>query len=251
MLDALLPAILFHYALVFARVGAMLMVLPGFGDQMVLLRLRLILAVLLAVLVTPLIPALPELPAAPVALLPLVGGEVLIGLAAGGLARIIVASLHVAGTVIAVQSGLAVAQNIDPSQGSQSVVPANFMILTGTVLIFVTNLHHLLIEALVQSYSLFPVGQPAPLGDFARLATDTVAATFLLGLQMAAPFLIFGIVFNLLLGLMNRLMPMVQVFFIALPLQVPASFLIFAATIGLTMTLFTDRFVTLLGPLVP
>ncbi len=250
MLDAALPAALFPYALVFARLGAMLMVLPGFGDQMVLVRLRLILALLLTVLITPVIGALPELPAAPAALVPLVGGEVLIGLAAGGLARMIFAALHVAGTVMAVQSGLAVAQNIDPSQGSQSVVPANFMILTGTVLIFVTNLHHLLIGALARSYLLFPVGQPAPVGDFAKVATDIVSATFQLGLQMAAPFMIFGIVFNLLIGLMNRLMPMVQVFFIALPLQVPASFLIFAASIGLAMTLFTDRFVTLLGPLV-
>jgi len=250
VLDEVLPGGVFQGALVFARIGAMVMVLPFFGEQYVQVRIRLVLALFLTALVLPRAGTLPALPANALELLPLIGGEVLLGLAIAGIVRLSVAALHIAGTVIAIQSGLAVAQNVDPTQGSQSVVPANFVIRTGTTAIVLADLHHLLIGALVQSYRLFPVAAPPPVGDLAELATGVVADTFALGLQMSAPFLAFGVIFNVLLGLTNRVMPSMQVFFIAMPLQLSLSFLLFAATIGYALTLFADRFVTALGPLV-
>lgn len=250
MLDQILPGGVFALALVFARIGAMVMVLPVFGEQYVQTRIRLVLALFLSVIVAPRAGPLPALPTAPAQLLPLIGGEVLIGLAIAGIARIAVSALHIAGTIVAVQSGLAAAQNVDPTQGSQSAVVSNFVVMTGTMLIVVSDLHHLLIGALVESYRLFPVSGSPPLGDFARLATGVVADTFSLAMQMSAPFLAFGIVFNLLLGLMNRLMPVMQVFFIAMPLQVPLSLLLLAFSLGFSMTLFGDRFVDTLGPLI-
>jgi flagellar biosynthetic protein FliR len=250
MLDQILPGGVFALALVFARIGAMVMVLPVFGEMYVSSRIRLILALFLTVLIAPQAGTLPALPAQASMLIPLVGGEVLLGLAIGGIARMVMTALHVAGSIIAVQSGLAVAQNVDPTQGTQSVVPANFVIMTGTTVIVLADLHHLLIGAVAESYRLFPVAAPLAVGDLATLATGVVADTFTLGLQMSAPFLAFGIVFNVLLGVMNRLMPVMQVFFIAMPLQLPLAFLLFAATIGLSISLFADRFVDALGPLV-
>lgn len=251
MLDQALPAALFSLALVFARIGAMIMVLPVFGEQYVQARFRLVLAVLLTLIIAPRIGALPVLPTQPGQLIPLIGGEVLIGLAIAGIARLTVTALHVAGILVAVQSGLAAAQNLDPTQGTQSAVPANFLVLLGTTVIVLSDLHHLLLSALVESYRLFPVQGIIPVGDLAELATRTVADTFRLGVQMAAPFLAFGIVFNVLLGLMNRLMPVMQVFFIAMPLQLPLSFLLFALSVGLMIEVFLDRFVDALGPLIP
>lgn len=251
MLDQILPGAVFSFALVFARIGAMVMVLPVFGEQYVQVRLRLALAILLSIVVAPRAGELPALPTAPMMLLPLIGGQVLIGLAIAGIARLTVTALHVAGTIIAVQSGLAVAQNVDPTQGTQSAVSSNFLVLLGTTIIVVTDMHHLLIAALVESYRLFPVQGAVPVGDLARLATGVVADTFALGLRMAAPFLAFGVVFNVLLGLMNRLMPVMQVFFIAMPLQLPLAFLLFGLTIGYAITIFLDGFVVALGPLIP
>ncbi|MDD3445386.1 MAG: flagellar biosynthetic protein FliR [Zavarzinia sp.] len=251
MLGQLLPEAIFAFALVFARIGAMVMVLPVFGEQYVQARIRLALALFLSLLIMPKAGALPPLPASPLMLLPLIGGQVLIGLAIAGIARLTVTALHVAGTIIAVQSGLAVAQNVDPTQGTQSAVASNFLVLLGTTIIVLSDLHHLLIAALVESYRLFPVQGAVPLGDLARLATGVVADTFALGLRMAAPFLAFGVVFNVLLGLMNRLMPVMQVFFIAMPLQLPLAFLLFALTIGFAITVFLDGFVAALGPLIP
>lgn len=250
MLDQILPGGVFALALIFARIGAMLMVLPVFGEMYVNTRIRLVLALFLTVLIAPRAGALPALPDQMMMLLPLIGGEVVLGLAIGGIARMVMTALHVAGSIIAVESGLAVAQNVDPTQGTQSVIPANFVIMTGTTVIVMADLHHLLIAAIARSYTLFPVTALPPVGDLARLATGVVADTFTIGLQMSAPFLAFGIVFNVLLGLMNRLMPVMQVFFIAMPLQVPLAFLLFAATIGLALSLFADRFVDALGPLV-
>ncbi|RJF87130.1 flagellar type III secretion system protein FliR [Oleomonas cavernae] len=200
MLDQILPGGVFSLALVFARIGAMVMVLPVFGEMYVSSRIRLILALFLTVLIAPQAGALPALPVQAALLVPLIGGEVLLGLAIGGIARMVMVALHVAGSIIAVQSGLAVAQNVDPTQGTQSVVPANFVIMTGTTVIVLADLHHLLIGAVAESYRLFPATAPLAVGDLATLATGVVADTFTLGLQMAAPFLAFGIVFNVLLG---------------------------------------------------
>ncbi|PWR19813.1 flagellar biosynthetic protein FliR [Zavarzinia compransoris] len=251
MLDQMLPAALFSLALVFARIGAMVMVLPVFGEQYVQVRLRLVLAILLTLIIAPRAGALPVLPAEPARLIPLIGGEILLGLAIAGIARLTVTALHVAGTLVAVQSGLAAAQNLDPTQGTQSAVSSNFIVMLGTTVIVLTDLHHLLISALVESYRLFPVQGVVPVGDLARLATGVVADTFKLGVQMAAPFLAFGIVFNVLLGLMNRLMPVMQVFFIAMPLQLPLAFLLFALSVGMMIAVFLDHFVAALGPLIP
>ncbi|PWR18575.1 flagellar biosynthetic protein FliR [Zavarzinia aquatilis] len=250
MLDQLLPGGVFALALVFARIGTMVMVLPVFGEQYVQARIRLALALFLTVIILPRAGTLPPLPAQPALLLPLIGGEVLVGLAIAGIARLAVSALHIAGTIIAVQSGLAAAQNVDPTQGTQSAVASNFLVMTGTTLIVVADLHHLLIGALVESYRLFPVAAAPPVGDFARLATGVIADTFTLAMQMSAPFLAFGVVFNVLLGLMNRLMPVMQVFFIAMPLQIPLAFLLLSLTMGFTLTLFADRFVDALGPLI-
>ncbi|PHR60875.1 MAG: flagellar biosynthetic protein FliR [Robiginitomaculum sp.] len=219
----------FGAGLVFARIGSMLMLFPGIGESSVPIRMRLALALILSVMIASLLSdRLPPVPEQPLALAGLIGGEVLVGLMFGAIARLMMSALAVAGQMSGMQTGLAFAQTFDPSQGRQGAIFATFLNLTAVVLIFTTGLHHMFISGLVGSYELIPIGVIPSAGDPATLATDTVARSFRLGIQMAAPLIAFGLIFYLALGVLSRLMPQVQIFFVAMPGNVLVGLMIFA-----------------------
>jgi flagellar biosynthetic protein FliR len=90
-----------------------------------------------------------------------------------------------------------------------------------------------------------------PTGDVAALATRAFAAAFKIGLQLSAPFLVFGLVFNLGLGVLARLMPAMQVYFVGVPLSILVGFLIFALVITAMMGTYLDYFTGVMHDLTP
>lgn len=155
-------------------------------------------------------------------------------------ARLMLNALNIAGTIVAFQTSLAASQQFDPTQGQQSAIFASFFSVLGVALIFATDLHILMLRAMTDSYSLFPAGEMPPLGDFASAVVDLVAASFLLGVQISAPFLVFGVVFNIGLGLTARLMPQLPVFFVAMPLNIFLGFLILLIALPAMMLWFLE-----------
>ncbi|WP_416897131.1 MAG: flagellar biosynthetic protein FliR [Minwuia sp.] len=243
MLTELLPALTFAYLLVFARVGAILMVMPGFGEPYISPRVRLVIALALAVIVQPVVgPTLPAVPPQPVELLPLIGGEVLIGVFIGGAMRLLVSALHVAGIVISFQSSLGFAQFFDPAQGSQGALLGSFLTIMGMTLIFMSDMHHLMLAAVTDSYVIFPAATIPPMDDFARMATQAVAGSFLVGIQISAPFIAYALILYIGMGLVNRLMPQMQVFFIVMPMQITLGLLLFMITLGAMGIWFLEHF---------
>jgi flagellar biosynthetic protein FliR len=134
--------------------------------------------------------------------------------------------------------GLGFVTAVDPTQGQQGVLVGNFLSVLGVTLIFATDLHHLMIAALNDSYALFKPGDVPIVGDIATAITGTVAQAFRIGVQLAAPFLVFGLLFNLGLGVLSRLMPQMQVFFVGMPLSILVGFLILLLVLGAMMTTF-------------
>jgi len=157
----------------------------------------------------------------------------------GMTARLTIAALQVTGSVVAQQLGLGFVTAVDPTQGQQGVILGNFLTILGIALLFATNLHHLVIAALDDSYTLFVPGEVPLTGDMAALMTRTLAGAFRVGVQLSAPFLVFGLLFNLGLGLLSRLMPQMQVFFVGMPLSILAGlmmlFLLLSAMMGTYM----------------
>ncbi len=235
-----LSGIVLTYLLVFSRVGAMVMLLPAIAEMGVPSRVRLVLALAISFALTPQVqsnyPAVN--PENTMALLILILQEVTAGVLVGAMARIIMSALQVAGYLIATQVGLAYAQTIDPTQNTQGAVLGNFMTLLGTTLIFLTNLHHLAIGAIAGSYRMLPPGGHLPTGDMAQLVIQLTSSSFALGFQLAAPFLVFGFALYAGLGVLARLMPQLQIFFVAVPLNIMCGFLIMLALIGSLMTAF-------------
>lgn len=237
------PSLLvFAGALIFARLGAILMLLPGFGEGSIPPRIRLAFALLFALALGPMLASeLPAQPDRPLQIAGLIINEVLIGLMIGSVARMFLASAAVAGQVIGQQSGLAMAQVFDPSQGQQGALMATFLNLTFMVLLFATNVHHLLLQAAQGSYSLFPVGQLPMIEDAAQWALNAFADAFMIGVQMASPLIVFGLVFYFGLGILSRLMPQAQIFFIAMPSNIMAGLFITAIALGSMATLWLSR----------
>ena len=247
-----LPALAASFMLVFARVGTMVMLLPGLGELTVPTRVRLALALVLTVLLLPLHRSAYQIDMrtfGPVALA--LGQEMLIGGVLGMTARLTISALQVAGSVVANQMGLGFVTAVDPTQGQQNVIVANFLTLLGITLIFATELHHLVIAGLHDSYRLFEPGQIPIVGDLAAHITRTVTAAFKIGIQLSAPFLVFGLLFNLGLGVLSRLMPQMQVFFVGMPLSILLGFLILLLVVAAMMGTFLDHVEGVLRALAP
>ena len=234
-----LPALAAAYLLIFARIGTMLMLLPGLGELSVPPRMRLSAALALAILIMPLhrdayridltqlTPALTRL-----------GEELLIGALLGLTARLTIGALQVTGSIVAQQLGLGFVTAVDPTQGQQGVIVGNFLTMTGVMLVFATDLHYLAIMALDDSYKLFAPGAVPLSGDMAAHITAIAAGAFRIGVQLSAPFLVFGLLFNLGLGILSRLMPQMQVFFVGIPLSILGGLLLLVIVISAMMTTF-------------
>jgi flagellar biosynthesis protein FliR len=234
-----LPAYAAAFMLAFARVGTMVMLLPGFGELTVPPRVRLTMALVLTAVILPLhrLDYQIDLRAFGPLFLAL-GQELLVGAVLGLVARLTIAALQVAGSIVAQQLGLGFVTAVDPTQGQQAVIVGNFLTVLGITLIFATDLHHLVIAALNDSYTLFKPGEIPIFGDVAAMVTRTVTAAFRIGVQLAAPFLVFGLLFNLGLGVLSRLMPQMQVFFIGMPVSILVGLLILVLVLGAMMMTF-------------
>ena len=249
---SLLPVLAAAFMLVFARIGAMVMLLPGLGETNIPVRIKLAIALLLTLIILPLHRADYHIDLnSMAALLVMMVYEILIGIVLGATARVTLAALQVAGAVIAQQLGLGFVTSIDPTQGQQGVLIGNFLTLLGITMLFATDSHYLVIAALNDSYSIFMPGEVMPAGDVAALATRAFSAAFKIGMQLSAPFLVFGLVFNVGLGVLARLMPQMQVYFVGVPLSILSGFLIFGVVLAAMMGSFLDYFIAVMHDMIP
>lgn len=242
---AALPVDTFVLFAVFVRVGALFMTAPALGDFTLSPRIRLAAALAVTAAMAPV--AATHFPdwartGGVGAMTALILGEALIGVFLGLAARIIMAALNVAGQIIAFQMGLSLAQIFDPTQELQGAIIGGFLAVLGTTMIFATDLHHLLLGALADSYWLMRPGALPDFGDMSSVMVDALSHSFSLGLRLAAPFVLFGIVFYVGAGVLNRLMPQAQVFFMLMPANIVLGIVLLMATTGVMMTLFLGEF---------
>lgn len=207
--------------------GSAIMILPGFGESYVPTRVRLLLAAVFSVLIAPVIQHLPPMPNNIMNLFTLLFAEILIGLFLGGLSRMLISAVHMAGMIIAYQSSLAsaVTQDLTLSQ-AQGTSLGNLLGMSALVLLFATDLHHLMLRGLADSYTLFTAGQFPRVDDFANHATHTINGSFQMAMKIAAPHIVIGLIIYLGAGIIARLMPNIQIFFLLMAPQLLISFFI-------------------------
>ncbi|MBS0363850.1 MAG: flagellar type III secretion system protein FliR [Proteobacteria bacterium] len=234
--------------LIFARLAAIVMLIPGIGETFVPVRIRLSFSLALAFVLFPLIgQTVPAIPAD----LSGIGGavikETLIGVMIGSILRFFMLSLASAGEIMSIQSTLGFSQTANPMQASPSTSIGTFLGLLGLVLIMTTNLHHMFISAIVRSYTIFPFNRDIPLADANTLAVQTVSRSFALGLQLAAPVVAFSLIFNIATGLVGRVMPQFQIYFVTSPLMVLFALSIIALSLGVIGMVWIDHYRDLLA----
>jgi flagellar biosynthetic protein FliR len=233
-----IPELAVAFMLTFARVGTLVMLMPGIGEQMISPRLRLSFALLLTLVLFPLTRTLLPANPSPPTIAILLAGELAIGFVLGLATRMVVAALQTAGSIVAQQLGLSFAMTVDPSFGGQQAAVGNFLTLLGLTLVFAFDIHHLAIMAIRDSYAFLPpTGMPGT-SDAAMLVLKAVARGFALAVQIAAPFIAFGILFNIGLGVLARLMPQLQVFFLAMPASILLGMVVLLAVVGVMMSVF-------------
>ena len=243
MLSEILATDIYRFMLIFTRLGVALTVMPGFGGATVQTQIRLVLALTMSFLMLPVLGGtLPPLPRDPAGLLLLIAGEATVGFFLGLVVQVLLSALDIAGSFVGFQIGLTNAFSFDTISQQQSQLLSAFLANIALVVIFAADLHHLMLRAVADSYVLFPPGQALPLDDFSHTISTMMGEAFALGLKMAAPILVFGLTFHAGLGLLSRLVPQMQVFFIAVPVQVLVGMWMLMVALPVMMMLFMRSF---------
>lgn len=243
MLNDLITLDVYRFMLVFTRIGAGLLMLPGFSGNLFPARTRLLLGLAISFLLLPVIGnTYPPLPKHLGALFMLILGEVMAGVYLGLLTQIIMSALSIAGTFIGFQIGLTNAFSFDSVAEQQSSTLTAFLSNLALAAILATDLHHLMLRALAESYATFTPGMTIPLDGFTETISHLLSESFGFGVRLAAPIIAFGLIYYSGLGLMSRLAPQVQVFFIVMPLQVITGFMVLSVSLAMMITMFLQWF---------
>jgi flagellar biosynthetic protein FliR len=243
----LTAAALYGGFLVFARVAAAFMLLPGFGETHLPPRVKVVAALLVAAAMAGSVPGRPELVPMPATIAGQIGAEIVVGVLLGTVARILFNALHVAGTLVAQQAGLGliIPASIEP-EGVSAL--AQILLFGAISLIFALGLDGQLLLAIRDSYALFPLGRLPDPGSMADHVTRTVSEAFSLGVRLSLPFLVIGFVLYVGLGVINRAMPQMMVFFVAAPGFTIVGLLLLAVTLPMLLWTWAGAFdATLFG----
>ena len=243
MLSAILTADIFAIFLLFARVGSAFVMLPTIGENFFPTRTRLLFAVLVSLVSAPILAQnLPAMPTQLGVMIEMVAIEIFYGIFIGTAAKVMFNALSMFGTFISMFTGLSSAMLFNPAIGEQGSFYSVFFSLLGTALFFASDMHHLLIRAVLESYFYFLPGRLPPMGDFADSMARIAADAFKLGFELSAPFIVITSLLYLLLGVMSRVMPQLQVFFVALPVQILLGYVIVITALSGIMIWFLDRY---------
>lgn len=202
--------------LILCRIGTTLMLAPGFSSARVPMRVRLYVALALALAMAPVVleGTTPKREGA--FLLPLVFAECVIGAVIGLVCRIYVVALEFMANGIANYIGMnALAGGIDTDEPGTSL--STLITLTATLLVLLMDLHQLLIKTVLDSYGTFPLGVFAGPQFGLRMMATTLGASFTLALQISGPFIVYGLLVNVLFGILGKLIPQVPSYFVSLP----------------------------------
>jgi flagellar biosynthetic protein FliR len=216
-----LPAHAYSFGLIFARMTPIALNVPAMSETFVSVRLRVTVAFWMSVVLWSVVaPDFPPMPSSLATSLGWVMAEVVKGFFLGSLMRLWLSVLHVVASVASNQAGLSMASIFDPSQADQSTTIGLFMSYLATAWLLATVTHHRFIVAVTHSFQWLPVGQDWQVQSMAEAVVQTASAVMVLSLQMAAPQLIVGILLFGGAGVLSRLMPSFQIFFLMTPIQI-------------------------------
>ncbi|WP_306835298.1 flagellar biosynthetic protein FliR [Neorhizobium huautlense] len=231
--------------LCFCRMGACIMVMPGFSSARIPLQVRLLVAIAIAMAIMPVLwdTIYPRVANPGPIYVGLVFSEALVGVIYGLIARIYVIGMQFAGTIISLSIGFNAPGGSDILEDFPENQLINLLSFGALMVLFLLDFHHIMFRALVDSYGVTPVGALIEPQKMLITLTDTLRASTMIMLRLAGPFLLFGMMFNIAIGLVNKLAPQVPVSFISAPFLLFGGLFLLYLSIGAMIRQFADGFV--------
>ncbi|MES2252090.1 MAG: flagellar biosynthetic protein FliR [Pseudomonadota bacterium] len=231
------------FFLVFCRVIGFMLSMPFLGQVEVSPRFRVLAGLAFSFLLAPALPTgTVDVTMSYVSLAVLCAHELFIGYFVGLVGRLLLTILDCAGMMMSAQMGLSSATIFNPNFSGQGALTSMIMVLFGIAVFLSLDLHHLMFRGLVKSYYLFPIDGKLMLGDMSKGYSQLFSLIFSMGLQLSMPFIIVFIVLQVGFGLMNRMIPQMQIFFVSLPLQIWGGLMVFLITGGSIIMRFSSIF---------
>lgn len=244
-MELLLPSVAHFqsFLVCFARVGTLMAVLPIFGGGQVPARVRIGLAVTMALVVYPLAqPYIPQISFEVVSLALLVLSEALIGLMFGFIAQMVFSAVELGGTAISYKMGFAAANVFDPQTQRQVSVIPQFQNVLAMLIFLSLDMHHIFLRVLAESYALLAPGQAGLSQGALGYVISLSSHIFVLGLKLAAPVLAVLILTSVVLGVMSRVFPQLNVFFLSFPINIGISLIVIGLTMNLVAAMLVREF---------
>jgi flagellar biosynthetic protein FliR len=243
--SAIDPHLFLGVFVLFCRIGGCLMLTPGFSSSQIPMQVRILIAIAATLSLTPLL--LDKLPLKtleddPVTELRYIGTELLIGATIGMLGRVFFIALETMMVGAATLLGLSNPFGVEIEQNESLPPLATFIMMGATMLVFALDLHWEVLRGLVASYNALP-----PTGGFdasfsLRHIVDAMVDTFRIALRVCSPFVIYAVVVNLAVSIINRLTPQIAIFYIATPFIIGGGLLLLYFTIRSLLGAFMASF---------
>jgi len=254
--DTLIPLEQFQaFLIVMSRVAGFVGAVPVFSSSQTPNQVKIGLTVMLSLLMFPIMQTqIGEISLEPITFGLLVVSEVLLGLLLGLVARLIFTAVEFGATVIGFQMGFAAANVFDPQNQRQVALISQFQNVFSILIFLAINGHYLFLQTAIRSYELLPPGKLNLAGDAVPYLMDLSSHMFALGVQFSAPVLTVLLLSGLILGILARVFPQLNVFLISFPINIGTAFIVIALTLPLISMLLrrefdslVERFSTLLN----
>ncbi|CAN7230674.1 flagellar biosynthetic protein FliR [Pararhizobium sp. LjRoot255] len=228
----------------FCRIGACIMIMPGFSTARVPVQIRLFVAVAISMAVLPIMwnDIYPQISGKGHTYIYIIATETVVGSVIGLIARYYVLGLQFTGTVITMMIGFNAPPTADVLEDTAENQLTNLISFAGLMVLFMLDFHHVILSSIVDSYKVMPLGAGFdPQGVLITL-TNALETTFYIMLRLASPFLIYGLLFNVAIGMVNKLAPQMPLYFISLPYLIMGGMFLLYLGIAAMLRLFADGF---------
>ena len=234
--------VLFQVIVVFCRIGTICMFLPAISELSISPLIRLIFALIISIcVVSSSDVVMQKLDISNLNILLI--NELAIGLCIGITIKILQTTLHTLGMIFSYQAGLSTGMIFDPTQATQGSSYGNLISLSFVVLFLSYDMHLIIIKSLIHSYKTFGFNFFLEhYSDFTNLVISSASKSFNAAVQLSMPFILVGTLINIAAGILSRLIPQMQIFFIMLPVQITAHTMILLVTLNGILIWFLEYF---------
>ncbi|MEN9894171.1 MAG: hypothetical protein RIR97_23 [Pseudomonadota bacterium] len=233
----------------FCRIGGCILVMPGFSSARIPSQIRLFMAVAVSIALTPILwnTIYPKVSGQAIDYIEMIAVETSVGVVIGLITRFYVMGLQFTGTIISMSIGFNAPPMPDIIEDSAENQLTNMLSFAGLLILFLLDFHHIVFKALVDSYGAIPIGGVFHVQKALITLTDTLQATFMVMLRLGSPFLLYGLIFNVAIGFINKLAPQIPVFFISAPYLIMGGLILLYFGVASMLSLFADGFLPIFG----